>query len=100
LEECDEDQINDREIYWIKIYNSVKDGYNIRPGGGGFTENQRKNLSIANTGQVCSPEQREKISKSWIKRRLVGVSDETKKRMSLSKLDRKLQLHVVEKNIL
>lgn len=35
LEECSEDNLKDREIYWIKYYNTYenREHYNITPGG-------------------------------------------------------------------
>lgn len=33
LEECSIDQLNDREQYWIKFFNSNKQGYNLSEGG-------------------------------------------------------------------
>ena len=33
LEQCSKDELNDREIYWIKKYDSFKNGYNMTPGG-------------------------------------------------------------------
>ena len=35
IEECTIDEINNREIYWIKHYNSFKNGYNATKGGDG-----------------------------------------------------------------
>lgn len=35
LEECDEDIIDEREKYYIQLYDSVKNGYNISYGGEG-----------------------------------------------------------------
>lgn len=34
LEECNKNILNEREIYWIKKYNSYNDGYNATLGGG------------------------------------------------------------------
>ena len=47
IEECDQKIINEREIYWIKFYNSYKDGYNLTTGGEGvknkvFTEEEKE----------------------------------------------------------
>lgn len=33
LEECNFQNLNEREIYWIKYYNSYKNGYNMNSGG-------------------------------------------------------------------
>lgn len=35
LEKCEEKDLDDREKYWIKYYNSQKDGYNMTVGGNG-----------------------------------------------------------------
>lgn len=33
LEECSVDQLDEREKYWIKYYNSQQEGYNLTGGG-------------------------------------------------------------------
>ena len=33
IEECDNDLLNEREIYWISYYDSYNNGYNMNPGG-------------------------------------------------------------------
>lgn len=33
IEECSQDQLNEREQYWIEFYNSFEDGYNLTRGG-------------------------------------------------------------------
>lgn len=33
LEECDVDQLDEREVYWINYYNSYNNGYNLTLGG-------------------------------------------------------------------
>ena len=33
LEECKQKELNDKEIYWIKYYNTFEDGYNLTRGG-------------------------------------------------------------------
>ena len=35
IEECDEKELDKREIYWIKKYDSVREGYNTTWGGNG-----------------------------------------------------------------
>ena len=42
IEECDEKSLNQREIYWIKQYNSTdaEKGYNISAGGDGHSPNE------------------------------------------------------------
>lgn len=41
LEECDKEQLNEREIYWIKYYDSYNNGYNATLGGG-----NNKNIGV------------------------------------------------------
>lgn len=33
IEECSKEKLNEREIYWIKKYDSFHNGYNLTPGG-------------------------------------------------------------------
>lgn len=40
LEECSEEQLNEREIYWIAFYDSYNNGYNMTPGGDGIKSNE------------------------------------------------------------
>jgi group I intron endonuclease len=61
-----------REIYWIKHFNSLIDGYNLKEGG--------------LNGGKHSKETKDKISKSKIG---IKISDETKAKMSLSKRGKK-----------
>ena len=35
IEECELDDLDEREIYWISEYNAMKKGYNLSEGGGG-----------------------------------------------------------------
>ena len=35
IEQCEKDQLNDREKYWIKYYDSYENGYNLTRGGDG-----------------------------------------------------------------
>lgn len=35
MEECDNEQLNEREIYWISYYDTFYNGYNATLGGDG-----------------------------------------------------------------
>lgn len=35
IEECSQQELNEKEIYWIEFYNSYENGYNLTRGGGG-----------------------------------------------------------------
>jgi group I intron endonuclease len=68
LEECSKEELNDREIHWIKELNTqAPNGYNMTAGGGGCPD--------------PSPEVRAKISKA-AKERI--VTDETREILSLA----------------
>ena len=61
LEECEACQCNEREIYWIAYYDTMKNGYNQCEGGQTttgyhFTEDGKRKISKANTGRKFSPE--------------------------------------------
>ena len=83
IEECSEDIINEREIYWINCYNCVDKGLNLKYGGlgGKHSEETKQNISKALMGKKQSKETIEKRSQS-----LKGLkrSDYTKQLMSES----------------
>ena len=60
--------LNDREIYWIKYYDTFKNGYNMTEGGHqpsplSYTEERNKKISMALKGKPLSKETIEKLSK-------------------------------------
>jgi hypothetical protein len=42
LEYCDENILNDKEIYYIKLYNTYNDGFNLTEGGNNLAKNTIK----------------------------------------------------------
>lgn len=44
IEECDVEQLDEREIYWIAQYNSYGDGYNCTGGGEGGIKDYREHI--------------------------------------------------------
>ena len=40
IEECNRENLNDREVFWIKEYNSVEEGLNIQSGGESYKMEQ------------------------------------------------------------
>lgn len=54
IEECSEEEVDDREIYWIKYYNSYNDGYNRTLGGRDntmiMTDNVQQVFDLWNAG--------------------------------------------------
>lgn len=90
IEYCDTNEILDeREVYYIKKYDSINKGYNLSTGGTGGPNFLNKSHS---------EETKEKMKNIWNKRKdktdfkhnMIGFkhSDETKKKMSLSKKGR------------
>ena len=69
LEECDPDQLDEREIYWIKEKNSYTNGYNRTLGGGGIhgyhlTQEHKARIGKRSAELWADKEQREKRIKA------------------------------------
>lgn len=68
VEKCTLNQIYEREIYWIKFYNSIKKGLNILEGGQGVRMTDDIKIKISNNkkNHICyqNKERGEKISQS------------------------------------
>lgn len=47
VEECDNSQLNEKEIYWINYYNSYENGYNMTRGGGQYREEEENQLLLS-----------------------------------------------------
>lgn len=68
LEECDESEVSEREMYWIEhLSTKVPNGYNLTDGGEGtigmvFSDEYKKKLSLAHQGKKLSKEHRQKLS--------------------------------------
>jgi group I intron endonuclease len=53
VEECSVEQLNEREIYWIKYFNSVKEGLNVSEGGNRFQQvNKGKKHKLATINKM------------------------------------------------
>lgn len=76
IEECIDDSINEREIYWIAYFDSTNrnNGYNLSRGGEEIKEVTRRKLSEALkgnkhcVGRIASEETKEKHRQSALKR--------------------------------
>ena len=44
IEQCDNNNLNEREIYWIKHFNSLQNGYNSTRGGSGVVINDYEEI--------------------------------------------------------
>ena len=56
IEECQQKDINEREIYWINFYNSYNEGFNLTTGGEGvknkvFTNEEKEKYRMISTGK-------------------------------------------------
>lgn len=83
-------ELNEKEIYWIKFYNSlVPNGYNLSSGGRNHitTNDTKEKLRFINKGKIVSDETKQKIIKSTTgnNNHFFGKkhSDESKKKMSM-----------------
>ena len=92
LEYCEPSELNEREIYYIALYDTYHNGYNQCIGGSTtlgfkFTDEQKKKLSIALTGKKQSEEtkQKKREKESGINNPFYGKKHdyETRKKMSI-----------------
>lgn len=53
IEECNDEVLHEREIYFIKYYNCIEEGLNVRLGNrtGALTEDTKQKISTALTGR-------------------------------------------------
>lgn len=107
IEECDNNLLNEREIYWIKYYNSNNKilGYNMTTGGEGgdtWTNNPHKEetsqkIRDANLGSKRTPEQRARMSAAqkgvyYIPVNKEDLLNDIKNMMSIEDICKKYQL--------
>lgn len=93
---CDESELNEKEVYYISLFDSFKNGYNCTMGGGGIVgykhtdeakekigrafrgkplpEGQKKLLSDLQKGKTLTEEHKQALRDAW--------TDERKKRLS------------------
>lgn len=84
LEKCNEAELDDKEIYYIKLYDSTNDekGYNKSHGGQSThraTAETRSKMSLSKKGKKFTKEHCQKIGEANRKRKL---SDETKAKIA------------------
>lgn len=83
IEECLEDELNDKEIYWIEYLDTYKHGYNMTLGGDGVRFFGEENGMF---GRHHTEESKQKMSQnhkgttSWLKGK--HVPEETKRKIS------------------
>lgn len=105
IHQCEEEELNDLESYYIELYQSfnMEYGLNLQSGGNTYkwsdesrekaseshkgklhTEEEKKKMSESNKGRIFSEEHRKNISEAAKKRTGQKHSDETKKKISKS----------------
>lgn len=92
LEECKEENLGEREIFWINKLDSISDGYNVMKGGQAPTEEIRNKISASLIGKTHSDETKEKMSLALIGNdRAKGLthSEEHNQKIGLSKVGKK-----------
>lgn len=99
IEECLEEELNDKEIYWIEHLDTYTHGYNMTLGGDGVrffgedngmfgrthTEESKQKMSKKRKGRHLTDEHKQKLSESG-KGRI--VTEETKQKISESQKGR------------
>jgi group I intron endonuclease len=95
IEECNENQLNEREIFWKQYYKSVEHGLNcdyFDKGGGPKSEETRRKMSEGGKGKKRSEETKQKLRKPKteehkqnISKSKQNISEETKRKISEGK---------------
>jgi len=107
IEKIDEasniDELNEKEIFFIKEYKSLYPiGYNLTHGGLNckMSEETKKKIGDSNRGKKVSPETIQRLRESHLGYK---VKEETKKKLSeinkLKTIDRKVRVASIQKNI-
>jgi group I intron endonuclease len=101
LEECSEEMLNEREIFWIEHFNTKEpNGYNLTHGGGfgrlSFESEKKRRNSLK--GRKFSEEHRRKIGeKSKVCNLGRNHTEETRRKMSKSSKGKKLSEDSIRK---
>lgn len=98
LIKCDENNVDYWESYYIKLYNSVNNGYNLESGGNKykiFNEETKLKISKANKGKKRSAED---IEKNRIGHIGITHTEETKKKLRQANLGKHHTEEAKEKN--
>ena len=82
LETCEPDQLNDREIYYIKLYDTLNSGYNLTEGGGGVRGQKADDEFRAKMSRIVSGKNNPNYGHHW--------SQELKDKLSQKKKGTKL----------
>lgn len=84
------EELDQKEIYWINYYDSIKNGYNMAPGGVNANIFDSEIIRQKHANKMRSEETRAKISKTMHElRTTVGFSEEHKRKIRESSQKRK-----------
>ena len=95
----DMDELNEKEIYYISLFNSLSPhGYNLVTGGGNrrLSEETKKKISDSNKGKKPSVESIKKMSESH---KGLKMSEETKRKLSIINKGKKPSENTVKGSI-
>lgn len=85
------DELNHRETYYIKLFNSLApNGYNLRTGGynSKLSNETKEKLRLKNLGRKASLETRQKMSKTRIGKKLIFLTQEQIEQRKLKEQER------------
>lgn len=89
---ADQEELNEKEAYWIDFYDSIKSGYNMMPGGNDKNPMNSEIVKAKHDYVMKTEEVRNKISKTLSERRLTeGFSEEHKRKIKESRAKRKAE---------
>ena len=87
-----QEELNEKEKYWIKYYNSIENGYNSIPGGQDQNPMDFEPIKEKHDAKMRSDEVRQKISKTMSELRTsIGFSKEHKQKIKESREKRKTE---------
>jgi len=86
IEECNDHESNEREMFWIKHYDSFENGYNLTTGGDHFSHSQatKNKIGSAFRGKTLSDDHKQKLREANLGKKPPPHSEETLQRMSNS----------------
>lgn len=79
IEYCEKEDLNDKEIYWIKELSSFKNGYNRTLGGGGILGRKYTKEEIEKRTGKNNPFYRKKHKDGWLKMIISASNEKTSK---------------------
>lgn len=82
-------EIDNKEIFYIELYDSVKNGYNLQYGGGNGKSSEETKLKLSKSKKqlfLDNPELKRKYIERTIARNKLGHSEESRKKLSEARI--------------